>query len=497
MSHIFISYSHKDSKYVEKLEKKLIEEGFNVWIDKKRIRFADAFPESISKAIDTCEAFIVVVSGSSSRSEWVEREIIHAEESKKPIFPLFLKGRISRKTRFLLGNIHHLDVRDGSLPPKVFYENLPLGAKSGFEIINGNEDGGTEVVSFFKRIWVNAKGLFTKAIKSLSKSFIVKITGIVFFIVITVISLKLGFPSIRAAFWPTSTATPTSTPTITITPSSTATKLPASTVSRTPTLTFTPTITLTPTLTSTPTPLPLSINDSKGVKMILIPSGDFIIGYDNGVKAEKPQNTRHVDTFYIDKYEVTNSHYTECVEAKNCIPPYKNNSSTRSTYFGNPKYNDYPVIYVDWYMAKNYCEWRDARLPTEPEWEKAARGTDGRLYPWGNRIDYTFANYSNYVGDTTKVGSYEIGKSVYGVYDMSGNVSEWTNSLFYYYPYKTKEFEDDNNVLTPRVTRGGDWRSDSVAKLRASYREGYNLYYQGKLENYDFLGFRCARSIGP
>ena len=119
MGHIFISYSHKDSKYVEQLEKKLIEEGFNVWID-HRIDYGTQWPKEIEKAVDTCDAYIVVMSENSANSIWVEREVIQAEKRNKPFFPLLLKGEVW----FSLGNIQCVDVIGGALPPETFYRNL-------------------------------------------------------------------------------------------------------------------------------------------------------------------------------------------------------------------------------------------------------------------------------------------------------------------------------------------------------------------------------------
>jgi formylglycine-generating enzyme required for sulfatase activity len=119
----------------------------------------------------------------------------------------------------------------------------------------------------------------------------------------------------------------------------------------------------------------------------------------------------------MDVYEVTNALYKVCVEARVCLPPQY------AAHFNDSKYANHPVVYVDWNMAKTYCEWRGARLPTEAEWEKAARGTDGRIYPWGKGNGKTFANYGS--SNISAVGSYEKGKSPYGMYDMAGNVSEW------------------------------------------------------------------------
>lgn len=123
--------------------------------------------------------------------------------------------------------------------------------------------------------------------------------------------------------------------------------------------------------------------------------------------------------------------YERCVEANVCKPPRESRSYTRTAYYGNVEFDEYPVIYVDWNMAKTYCEWRGGRLPTEAEWEKAARGEDGRTYPWGEGIDCDKANYqSSCIGDTTKVGSYLEGVSPYGVYDMAGNVWEWVTDWY-------------------------------------------------------------------
>ncbi len=126
----------------------------------------------------------------------------------------------------------------------------------------------------------------------------------------------------------------------------------------------------TPKFTPTGTPLPNEITDLKGVPMRLVPAGNFTMGserYDN----EKPIHEVYLDAYYMDKYEVTNALYKACVDAGVCDPPKNSSSNTRSSYYGNSQYDDYPVIYVDWNMAKTYCEWRGAGLPTEAQWEKA------------------------------------------------------------------------------------------------------------------------------
>ncbi len=236
--------------------------------------------------------------------------------------------------------------------------------------------------------------------------------------------------------------------------------------------------------------------DDKGITMRLVPAGEFTMGSDTDSDNRNPAHPVYLDAFYMDKYEITNAHYAACVTAGVCEPPHFTKSDFRPSYYGNPEFDNYPVIYVDWNMARTYCEtWRGARLPTEAEWEKAARGTDGRSYPWGEGINCDQANYdgdldtaSFCVGETSKVGSYESGKSPYGLYDMAGNVFEWTSSLLKPYPYDAVDGREDLTRSGDRVIRGGAW-SEGPDDQRVFYRSwiGPNLSESA-------IGFRCARS---
>ena len=137
-----------------------------------------------------------------------------------------------------------------------------------------------------------------------------------------------------------------------------------------------------------------------------------------------------VNAYYIDKYEVTNKQYKNCVDDEACPPPNSSQSNTRHEYFGNSEFDNYPVVKVDWYMANAYCKWRNTRLPTDAEWEKAASGTFDILVQWKNKFDCSYANLElsdnlQCLKDTSAIGSYEKDKSDYGVYDMIGNVQEW------------------------------------------------------------------------
>lgn len=265
----------------------------------------------------------------------------------------------------------------------------------------------------------------------------------------------------------------------------------------TPSFTPKPSPTLTGTITPTPTPLPIEITeitDNKGVSMRLVSAGEFTMGSDDGPSDEQPAHQVYLDDFYMDIYEVTNALYEACVDAGGCTQPQATSSYTRSSYYGNSQYADYPVIYVDWNQAITYCEWRDASLPSEAQWEKAAKGTDGRTYPWGEDISCNKANYydgnKSCGGDTTKVGSYLNGVSPYGTYDMAGNVWEWVSSLYQPYPYSPSDGREDLSSSGLRALRGGSWFSyDNV--VRSAYRS--NVGAPDIILN--FVGFRCARSL--
>jgi len=239
------------------------------------------------------------------------------------------------------------------------------------------------------------------------------------------------------------------------------------------------------------TPLPTEITDSKGVTMRLVPAGEFTMGSDNHWDNEKPAHKVSLDDFYMDVYEVTNALYKDCVEIGPCTAPSKTNSYTRGNYYGNPEFDNYPVIHVDWNQANTYCEWRGARLPTEAEWEKAARGgLEGKLYPWGDDAPVCSAGATNGANfrecsprDTSPVGSYAANR--YGLYDMAGNVWEWVDDWYAAYPGNT--VSDSSYGTTYRVLRGGSWIYNPNL-LRVSYRVRFIPSFRN-----DFIGFRCSR----
>ncbi len=191
--------------------------------------------------------------------------------------------------------------------------------------------------------------------------------------------------------------------------------------------------------------------------------------------------------------------YALCVKAGACQAPGQSSSSSSSRYYGNSQFTDYPVIYVNWTDADGYCAWAGAHLPTEAQWEKAARGTDARTYPWGNAVlNCSLGNFgqakgntkTNCVDDTSAVGTYPSGASPYGALDMAGNVWEWVNDWFdgAYYANSPVSNPQGPSGGVNRSLRGGGW--DTLSDFYPSaYRSRNNPGYSS-----NDTGFRCARS---
>jgi len=266
-------------------------------------------------------------------------------------------------------------------------------------------------------------------------------------------------------------------------------------------LAYTPTITSTPTSTFTPEPIEIATREASKDNMVqvYIPAGEFSMGLDGGDDNEKPMHTVYLDEYWIDQTEVTNAQYALCVAAGDCEKPMDLELQP-SSLFIDKKLADHPVVFVDWNQAKAYCTWAGRRLPTEAEWERAARGTDERIYPWGVDFDGTKVNYCDVncwgswkdssnndgYGTTSPVGSFPDGASPYGALDMAGNAYEWVLDWFSLY---TSEYQ--NNPIGPvsgneHVLRGGSWGDDSH-HLRTVIRTDEPSDFRR-----DFIGFRCA-----
>ena len=249
--------------------------------------------------------------------------------------------------------------------------------------------------------------------------------------------------------------------------------------------------------------------------MVLIPEGEFQMGSNDGHadNDEQPVHTVHLDAFYIDANEVTNGEFKDFVLAN---PEWQKEQVEEKFHDGNylQDWNgnnfplgerEHPVRYVSWYAAMAYAVWMDKRLPTEAEWEKAARGgLEKKQYPWGNGINFNRANYGKKLGETTPVGEYPAND--YGVHDIAGNVWEWCLDGYQadFYANSPRRnptagannveniVNDFENIVDFRVIRGGGWNSEPEW-LRASNRHGTSPAYAG----IGALGFRCAKSVSP
>lgn len=243
------------------------------------------------------------------------------------------------------------------------------------------------------------------------------------------------------------------------------------------------------------------------MEVIAIPGGKFQMGRSpkDSIASpdEDPMHTIEVSAFLIDKTEVTVRMYTLCVKAGACKEPISPNAADIKNYFYDPAYQNYPVVNIRWDDAKAYCEWAGRRLPTEAEWERAARGDDIRIFPWGADDPNTnFLNFNYLRRAPVQVGSYPKGASPYGVLDMAGNVWEWV------FDYYLDDYYKQSPVVNPqgpastfrgeaRVFRGGAWDS-AEQQVRVSKR-GFGKAFDkknpdGAVTYSSNLGFRCAMS---
>lgn len=240
-----------------------------------------------------------------------------------------------------------------------------------------------------------------------------------------------------------------------------------------------PTVTPLPTSTPRPAATPTSAPSNKP-NTVYIQGGEFILGSDAGSEDETPQQEIAISAFNIDIYPVTNAEYKEFVDASGHNPPRTWKEGTHPDGTAN-----HPVIWVNWSDAQAYCEWAGKRLPTEFEWERAARGTDGRVYPWGGTFDAARCNsVESGLKATSPVGSYADGASPDGVFDMAGNVWEWTAD--WYQAYRGSLYELSRYGEQYRVLRGGSW-FDGQDSLRSTVRKSFDPN-----QGFSTIGFRCA-----
>lgn len=519
---VFLCHSSQDKPIVRELHDRLLSEGWiDPWLDKEKLRLGEDFDLEIEKAIESTDAVIAFISENAvKKTGYIQKELrlVYDAQMYRPdgelfTIPLRLEecepphrfkywhwgdyfGEEKEKTyQSLLNSLKFIHERvlksEAAEKTRLEAEELKRQKKAAKEKTEREAKERAERERIEKELrekQIREAKEKRETHKKEEKPAIVKpkaggqtvywFGGFVVIVLGIIFLSSLNNPPSTSQPTPEDTLTQEITPLVQITVEPSATKAPESTS--------------TLSATQMPTSLPTEITDAKGITMRLVPAGEFTMGSEISQEV-----VRQVDLgdFYMDIYEVTNAAYKLCVDARECPKPLITNSHNRTSYYGNSRYDNYPVIFVDWMQAKNYCEWRGANLPTEAQWEKAARGTDGRTYPWGGNLDCRYANYSGCGStDTMAVGSFDDGKSPFGIYDMAGNVFEIVDDWY-------------SGAGNYRIVRGGSWDSGngswnvenvnyviSTDTLKTFSRDIFRTNDMGGSYN---IGFRCAKDATP
>jgi len=511
----FISYRRTDVYTALAVYENLKNQGYDVFFDYRSISSGD-FEQIITANIKARAHFLIILTPTAldrlnEPGDWLRREIETAIDEKRNIIPLFFKGfrfGTSSVSEKLTGKLKSLSHYNGLNVHEDYFDEAMQRVREQFlskplntvlhpistevqRVVKEEQVAADEALKHKEEIKEQAKPIEEKPVKKkelprkptikqpvkskdgvLEKPFPYRsIAG--FGIGLAFLSLLIwgGISAWNNLF--SHTSEPTHAPKVI------------------------------PTKTSTPTPefgIGSTMIGKDGMVLLYIPAGEFTMGSEDGDADEKPVHTIYLDAFWIDQTEVTNAMYAMCVKAGVCKEPSQKSSFTRSNYYEKSEFDNYPVIYVSWNDANTYCSWMDRHLPTEAEWEKAARGTDARVYPWGDNFDGSLVNFCDTncslplkndsfddgFADTSPVGYYPNGVSPYGALDMAGNVWEWVEDWYDAYPGNT--VSDSVYGTTYRVLRGGAW-FDIDSSVRSASRSRTDPTYA----IYD-VGFRCSSS---
>jgi len=519
MSQIFFSYSRRDSKFVDKLIADLEARGVSIWIDRGEILAGDSWRYSIVEAIRKCQVFIIVLSPDAVKSENVAKELTLAEQYDKRVLPLLISPvEIPPAMDYQLAGLQYQTFAEGNyddnfelLIRALIATGIPAQPKDASAAKANEALPAVEPIQKISSVNklspplardVPADNLQQVKVQptenSLKKVPIWLWAGGAGAVIVCVLLLGLfSFIDRKFNAQPTTTFGVAEALNELITPSfadQTATQKAVTMEAD-----F---------ATDTPVPPqtenPPSITDDFGFPMVLVTAGPFLLGAAKEDPDEKPVVEVTLKGFYIDQFEVSNAGYQKCVDLGVCDPPQQFDAQTRSNYYGTSEFANYPVIHVSWEDAAAFCAWRGARLPTEAEWEKAARGPSGWKYPWGNEFDPSRSNYcggsaicpndvDDGYEDTAPVDAFVSGASPYGAYQMAGNVNEWVADWYDKNYYASLE-DGVENPLGPengqeRVIRGGSFGLNAQ-KLRAS-----NRGFADPLQSSEYDGFRCASDL--
>jgi formylglycine-generating enzyme required for sulfatase activity len=511
---VFLCHAHADRDAVRALYTRLTNDGVDAWLDKEKLLGGQNWRMEIRTAVEEADVVVVCHSKEFNKEGFRQREVKWALDAamEKPEGTIFIIPARLEECEVIksLSDWHWVDLFEEN-----GYEMLMRALRTRADGIGATLQIKHKEIPGLENIKQEDGRHIRKTSMSFSAKNIFPVLFALFAVVMSFYMLVVYIPKFTPALF----QTPTKDVDLTSQPALPSTEVvtPAQAI----TLGSTPETDL-PTAVGI-TPLPAEITDATGVSMALVSAGKFTMGYpaseayrfcqtfqshliwhgypckEEDYLREEPLHDVSLKDYYIDVYEVSNSDYKECVDARTCVPPISSSANRHSKYWDNEFYVDYPVVYVTWEMAKTYCEWRGARLPTEAEWEKAARGVNAFTYPWGKftpdyRV-YAADFYTNRASlnlnepekPTTPVTSNPSGLSQYGAYNMAGNVAEWVSDWYNETYYSRSPAEDPSGPSAgdQKVVRGGSVNSFDV---RTTARD-----YLWPAEAQPYIGIRCAK----
>jgi formylglycine-generating enzyme required for sulfatase activity len=484
MAHdVFISHSTKDKKLADAICAGLEARGIRCWIAPRDIIPGVNYAGQIFKAISTGKIFLIIITENSTISTHVLKEVEIAIQSGSAVLPFRTEDvPLSDDLKYYLSNVHWLDALTPPVERHIFHlgdfifrlldkpeSGKPVEEELGVQKTDQVKPSSVEEVKPSKAATESSRKIPEEKIPAKPPELKTakpkvkpspKIKHLGRIIGIATAGCALIATSVIGYFsgWFTPITTPSSTPTQPL-----------------------------PTLASYD-PVISKVSSTDGATMVYVPEGEFLMGSQQGVgnPSEYPQHSVYLSGFWIDQTEVTNAMYEKCVEQGGCSEP------------GEPDLlilGEYPAVNVTYDQAFEYCQWAGKGLPTEAQWEKAARGTDARQYPWGNEFDCAKGNFDvpgcDIHTSTAPVGSFSAGASPYGVLDMAGNVWEWVAD--WYDSYSTEMTSDPAGPESGEkvIFRGGSWKS-SGDNARTAVRTAVFLGH-----NDNTIGFRCATTNDP
>jgi len=474
----FISYTHENTEFAVKLARHLRQRGVPVWLDQWNVPADEEWDRAITKALRGCSHCLVILSPPAIDSWVVREQVWQAKENGGAVISVLHQA---------------CDVPE-PLQDTPCVDFTGRDYRTALRQLLRHYFPNQEIRVGY---WTDLQPALEKARDNLALFWRYTLLPLLWpgwlgpVVVLSLIAIGLFF------YWTRDKAEPTPAPS-------------AETLA-----------VVQPTSTPIPLPTPIitSVRATDGKVMVFVPAGEFLMGSAESDLAanddEKPQHTVYLDEFWIDKTEITTAQYQQCIEAGICTAPRSTGVDFQQcvdagicpplkTEEGVSLENLFPVVGATWDQANAYCHWVGARLPTEAEWEKAARGTDGRIYPWGNVFDGTRVNFCdrNCVADNrdfayddgfryvAPTGNFPAGASPYGALDMSGNVWEWTADWYDANAYSTSAYKNPTGpeIGLQRVIRGGSWSYPSKS-LRVARR-----HREVPTTSHENSGFRCVMS---